>query len=315
MDNNGGWPEWQERFCSYGVYRVNAHKEIETAMNKIAIITDTDSSIPPDVAAKNHIHQVPIVINFGKESYETWKDIDDERLFERIDREGVLPTTAAPSPGKFAAAYQTAFDDGAEQIVCFTVSSGVSATYNAALTAASQFPDREIRVVDTQSLTMGQGFIVLEAARKSDEGADIDEIVAVAEDIRSRTHLYFALPTLKYLAMSGRVGYLAAGMATILNIKPILTVRDGKLDLLEKVRTKGKSWARVVELCEQALGDGKIKQMAMVHVNVPDDARQLETLLRERVACPEESMHVSLGAGLSVHAGAGLVGVTFVTER
>ncbi len=282
---------------------------------RIAIITDTDSSIPPAMAWEHQIQQVPIVVTFGDESFETWKDIDDERLFERIDREGVLPTTAAPSPGKFAAAYQQAIENGAEQIVCFTVSSRVSATYNAALAACDQFSGVDISVVDTLSLTMGQGFIVLEAARRRDRGANKDEIIAAAEDIRSRTHMFFALATLKYLAMSGRVGHLAAGMAALLNIKPILTIRDGKLDMLEKVRTQRKAWARLVKLCEETRGGAEIESMAMVHVKAAPEARSLEALIRESVPCPRESIVVDLSPGLSVHSGAGMAGITFVTAK
>ncbi|MCD6401152.1 MAG: DegV family protein [Anaerolineales bacterium] len=281
---------------------------------KIAIITDTDSSLSPELAAQYQVRQVPIAIHFGNETFETWEDIDDQHLFERIDKEGVIPKTSAPSPGMFVEAYKEAFDNGADEILCFTVSSGVSATYNSAMTAIEQFPDREITVIDTKSLTMGQGFMVLEAAQMRDKDATREEILAAAEAIRDRTHLFFALPTLKYLAMSGRVGQLTAGMATILNIKPILTVRDGKLDMLERVRTKRKSWARVVELCEQTLDGGEIEQMAMIHVNAPNEARELEALIRDKMLCPETSYLLDLTPGLSVHGGNGLAGIAFVVQ-
>jgi len=281
---------------------------------KIAIITDTDSSLSPELAAKYQIRQIPITVHFGEETFETWKDIDDQRLFERIDKKGVIPTTAAPSPGKFAEAFQEAFDDGADEILCFTVSSEVSATFNSAMTAIDQFLNKEITVIDTKSLTMGQGFMVLEAAQMRDKGAMREEILAAAEAVRDRTHLFFALPTLKYLAMSGRVGHLTAGMATILNIKPILTVRDGKLDMLERVRTKNKSWMRVVELCQETLGNHKIEKMAMIHVNASKEARELETLIRRSIPCPEPSLLLDLTPGLSVHGGSGLAGIAFVVQ-
>ena len=117
-------------------------------MSKIAIITDTDSSLPEEVAAQAGIYQVPVTVHFGQESYESNYQINDTRLFERIDREGRLPTTAAPSPGKFVEAYQAAFDAGAEGIVCICVSSQVSATYAAAVTACEEFPNRSV-IVDT----------------------------------------------------------------------------------------------------------------------------------------------------------------------
>jgi DegV family protein with EDD domain len=281
-------------------------------MSAIAIVTDTDASLPAGLADRYGIRQVPIMVHFGEETLKTGEEIDDATLFARVDREGILPTTSAPSPGQFAEAYQAAFDSGAEQIICYCVSGAVSATHGAAVVAKDMFPERGITVVDTRTLTMAQGFMVLAAAEAAEAGAPVDEIVAHAEDVGRRTHLYAALSTLKYLAMSGRVGHLTAGMATLLNVRPILTVRDGKLDLLERVRTRKKAWARTIDLTAEALDGRPAERMAIVHIAVPDEACQFETQLRTSLPCPAEILMAEMTPGLSVHGGAGLVGVVAV---
>lgn len=284
-------------------------------MSKIAIVTDTDASLPLELAKQYEITQVPVVVQFGDESLRAVYDLDDAATFARIDRKGKLPTTSAPSPGDFSQAYKSAFDNGAESVLCLTVSGEISATYAAAVDARNLYPDRDITVVDTRSLSLGQGFMVLAAAKEIAGGSSVDEAVATAMDVGRRNRLFAVLPTLKYLAMSGRVGYLAAGMANLLNVRPILTIRDGKLDLLERIRTQKRSLERVIELCMEAVGNHKIEQMAMVHVNAEQDALQLESQLRKHLNCPEETLYGELTPGLSVHTGAGLIGTAFVVDK
>lgn len=286
-------------------------------MNKISIITDTDASLTPELEQKYNIRQVPITVHFGDEVLETNVDIDDHQLFERIKKEGKLPTTAAPSPGKFAEAYKAAFEeDGADEVICFTVSGEVSATYDAALIAATELmPDKVITVVDTLSLTLGQGFMAITAAEAAANGASAAEAISSAVDIRERNHLFGALATLEYLAMSGRVGQLTATMAGMLNIKPILTIQDGKLEMLERTRTRKKAWARTIALVQETTGEKKIERVNLVHADCMDQAKEFEVLLRENVSCPDEINILPLTAGLSVHTGPGFVGVSFITEQ
>ena len=283
-------------------------------MPSIAIVTDTDSSLPMQIAAEYEIRQVPINVHFGHEVLRTNLDIDDAQLFARVDRENSLPTTSAPTPGQFVAAYEEAFAEGAETVICFCVSSEISATYTAAVTARNILPERDVIVVDSRNVSMGQGLMVLAAAEAARAGASAQEVIARATSASERTSLYAALSTLKYLAMSGRVGHLAAGVANLLNVKPILTLRDGKLDLLEKVRTRRKAWDRVIERTAQALDGQPIERAAIVHADALDDAHLFEKQLRATLPCPETIITAEFTAGLSIHAGAGLVGLATVAR-
>ena len=283
-------------------------------MENIAIITDTDSSIPFDLAARKNIYQVPVTVHFGEESYEAVYAINDADTFGRIDREGKLPTTSAPAPGRFIIAFKNAFEAGAEKIICICVSSAVSATYAAAVTARESFPEAHITVIDSASLSMGQGYMALAAADAASQGASVSEVVALIEDIRNRTHLFTALSTLKYLVMGGRVSNLSAGVATIFDFKPILTIQNGKLDLLERVRTQKKAWERVIELSALKTGEREIEKMCILHVNAPVMAQEFESEIRARMHCPAEILFAEVTPGLSVHSGAGMVGTVFVVK-
>jgi DegV family protein with EDD domain len=277
-----------------------------------AIITDSDASLPVDLAERYGIAQVPITVHFGQEVYRTGIDLDDAQLFARVDRTGKLPTTAAPAPGAFADAFGRAFAAGADAIICLTVSSEVSASFAAANAARELFAGRTIRVVDTRTLTMAQGFMAIAAAEAVQEGASLDRAVLRAQDVGRRTRVYGSLSTLKYLAMGGRVGHIAAGMAALLSVKPILSVRNGKLDLLERVRAQSRAMARVVELAQEAASGKQVERLALVHVNAREQAARLQAQLEEAGLCPEYYVLAELTPGLSVHTGAGMVGVALV---
>jgi DegV family protein with EDD domain len=283
-------------------------------MHKTAIITDTDSSLPVDLAKEYAIKQVPITIHFEDSSYTTGVDIDDRLLFEIIDQKKKLPTTSAPPPSGFASAYEEAFTAGMDSIVCICVSSKISATYNSAVTACEMFPGRDITVIDSMNLSMGQGFMALAAAEAAVQGASRAEVVDRAVKTGQHVHVFAVLSTLKYLAMSGRIGKLAAGMADTLNIKPILTVQDGKLDLLERIRTRKKAIERVLELTRSSVDGKTIERVAFVHAHNLEGAQELQSQLCNVLPCPSSIIMADFTPGLSVHAGAGVVGVVLLTS-
>ncbi len=283
-------------------------------MSKIAFVTDTDSSLSADVARKYGITLIPIPVSFGEDTYITGETIDDTRLFEIIDETGKLPTTAAPSPSAYEKAFREALDAGADQIICICCSSKISAIFNNAQMAASTLPKADITVIDSLQLSLALGFMVLYAVEAAQRGEDKETILKMIEDLRPRIHVYGALPTLKYLAMGGRMGKLAAGVANTLEIKPILTSIDGKLELLEKVRTWKKARNRLIQLAENCTDGKTVQRVGMFHVNNEDGVRTLHKQLSERMPLPEDFLLEEFTAGLSVHTGSGVVGFVFVTD-
>lgn len=282
-------------------------------MSKIQVITDSDSNLPFELAEKNGILLVPITIQFGEESYADNIDIKNPEMFERIDKTGKLPTTAAPSPAAFAKAFTSAFEGGADSIICITVGSKISRTYESALIAVEDFPGKKITVIDSEFLTMGQGYMALTAVEAINGGASHDETVAKVRTLIPRCILYGSLSTLKYLALGGRVSNLAASMANMLNIRPILCMRDGKLDLLEKVRTRKAAMDRLVELLVNAVGDKSVERICIVHVLNEEDAEFLRSKLASKLKLPDVVEFFDFGTGLSVHTGVGLVGCFILT--
>lgn len=280
-------------------------------MSKIQVVTDSDSSISLEMAAKYGIKLVPITIQFGEETFVTNISINDAQLIEKIDRLGKLPTTAAPSPAAFVEVYKEAFEAGADEILCVCVSSRVSSTYESALLASREFPEKKIRVVDSLYMTMGQGFLAIAAAEAIANGADLESAAILAESMIPHLCTFASFATLKYLAMGGRIGNFAASMANALDIRPILTMRDGTLQVLEKVRTRKVAMDRLETVILNSIGTKKVEKAAIFHCNNLEDALILKDRLKEKLALPEETFVVEFTPGLSVHSGAGMIGGVF----
>ena len=280
-------------------------------MQKIQVITDSDSSLPPELAAKYGIKLVPIIIRFGDETYTTNLDIDDPLLFQKINSINKLPSTDAPSSGAFAAAFNEAFVSGAREILCICVGSKVSKTYESAVLATREFPGRRIKVIDSQFMSIGQGFLAITAAEELAKGATLDAIGQKIEAMIPNLHSFASLTTLKYLAMSGRVGKLVAGISSALDIRPLLTMKDGTLQMVDRIRTHDAAMESLVALIIKTVSQKSIQKAAIYHINNLEDARILETKLREKLALPTEIEIVPFTPGLSVHAGEGLIGAAF----
>lgn len=282
-------------------------------MRGIKIVVDSCCDLPKAILERFDIKMVPVNINIGERSYEDGVDMTRENLYRKMVEEGIVPTTSAPAPGKFVEVYRE-LAKRANSILSIHITSKLSAVYQAAVLARSMVPEIDVRVIDSLSASMGTGFLALAAARAIEAGKTMQEILAIIEDIKARMNVFAALSTLKYLRLSGRVGSLQGMLASLLDIKPILTIRDGLAEALGAVRTRGRSLDRLVELAKEAVGEAKPVNVAIVHAYALKEAQQLKERIEAVLKC-KEIFVVEITPALAVHAGPGVVGVISYTEE
>ncbi len=273
---------------------------------KIKIVVDSCCDLPRAIRERFDIRTVPVNIHIGKRSYEDEVGMSREELYRKME-EGIVPTTSQPAPGKFLEIYRE-LAKKASTIFSIHISSKLSGVFQSATLARSMLPEVDIRVIDSLSASMGTGFLALAAARASEAGRTAEEILARVEGIRSRINLFATVSTLKYIRLSGRVGTLGGMLASLLNIKPIITIRDGLVKALGAVRTRARSLDRLVELTREAVGEADPVRIAVIHARAPQDAQQLRERLEAILKC-KEILTVELTPALAVHGGPGAIGV------
>jgi len=215
----------------------------------VAIVTDSASDLPAEVARQAGIAIVPLEVTFGSERFRAGIDLTTEAFWERmLAPSAPFPTTAASAPGDFKAAFEAAFEAGAPAVVCVTIGERLSGTLKSARIAAELLPDREIHVVDSRSASMAEGLLALLGVRLAADGASGADIAAAIEDRAADLDLFVALDTLEYLRRGGRISPAQAAIGGLIQIKPIITVRDGLVETADRVRTRGKARERVREL-------------------------------------------------------------------
>ncbi len=278
----------------------------------IAIVTDSTASVPPELAQQYNIRVIPLKVLFGQESYRDGIDIMPAEFYRRVEENKELPTTSQPSAGEFSALYAELAQEH-DGIVSVHISSQLSGTVGAAQTAAKQ-ASLPVRVVDSLSTAMGLGFAAVEAAKAAQIGGSLDEAARRAEVISQRMHVHLLPRTLNYLKWGGRIGGAASLVATILNIHPVLYVKDGRAEVLEKVRTHKRALHRMVESIVERLepGDGTV-HVAIHHVNNRQDADRVAEIVKIRLN-PEKLIFNDLSLAVGVHVGPGTVGVIAYRE-
>ncbi|MBY8887818.1 DegV family protein [Streptomyces sp. PTM05] len=277
----------------------------------VAIVTDSTAYLPQEALTHHRIVVVPLTVIIGDEALEEGTEVSARSVATALQRRKPV-STSRPNPEEFAAAYRTAAATGAGAIVSLHLSAEFSGTYDAACAAAAG-AEVPVRVVDTGMVAMALGFPVLAAAEAAEAGATVDEVVGAAERRAADTSAYFYVDTLDYLRRGGRIGAAQALLGSALAVKPLLQLADGRIQLLEKVRTASRAVARLEEIVaeragESGPGDAAKVDIAVHHLAAPERAGTLADRLRDRVQGLGE-LHVSeVGAVIGAHTGPGLLG-------
>jgi DegV family protein with EDD domain len=272
----------------------------------VRIVTDSACDLPQAVADELGIEIVPLSIRFGSEEFIDRRDLTTAEFWERSAASPVLPETAAPPPGLFEQAYRKLIAEGATGIVVINLSGGLSATLQCAELAARAVADEiPIEVIDSQSCTLGLGTVVAATARAAQAGASFEELTALAKDLSSRTKVWGALDTLENLKKGGRIGGAKAMLASVLSIKPIVEVRNGKVEEGGKQRTRSKALAFLVEKLKSS---GEVDNLAILQADC-DDVDQFVAMLRPHYA--GDIMIGDIGPVVGSHAGKGTIGLAF----
>lgn len=278
-------------------------------MGSVHVVTDSACDLPPDAIAGRPITVVPLTIRFGGEEFVDRKDLTPQEFWSRVKASPVLPETAAPPPGAFEQAYRDAVAAGAEGIVCITLSGDLSATYESAVLAARNVSDVAVRVVDSKSITMGVGFMVLAAADAAEAGKGVDDVAGAAEDLIPRTYVYGCLDTLDNLKKGGRIGGAQAFLGSLLSIKPIINISTGVVEEESKQRTRAKS---LKYLADKVRAAGEVERIAVMSGAAPDVDQLLDLLVQ--TGFPRDQIVVGeIGAVIGAHGGPGVVGISYVT--
>jgi DegV family protein with EDD domain len=281
-------------------------------MSKIAVVTDSTTYMPPELVKKYNISVAPQVLIWGDETYKDGVDIKSQEFFTRLKTAKVMPTTSQVAVVSFQEIFQDLVDKGHE-VLALLVSSRLSGTVQSAMQARDLMSSarEKVNVVDSQSVAMALGFQVLAVARALEDGASLKDAIALAEKSYQYTGVFFAVDTLEFLHRGGRIGSAQRFLGTMLNMKPILAIQDGRVEGIDRIRTKNKAHDRVLELTTEKVAGRTPVRLATLHANAAEDAKAL--LARaEQALNPVESLFTEVSPTVGTHAGPGTVGLAFM---
>jgi DegV family protein with EDD domain len=278
-----------------------------------AIVTDSAADLPPDVAQRHGIFVVPLLTTFGEETYRVGVDLSAGEFWAKLTAPGsAFPKTAASTPAAFQETYEAAFASGADAVVAIHVASTLSAALKSAHIARDALSDREIHVVDSWSASGGTGLLALAAAEMRDQGRSAGDIAGAIAGLADDLRVYLMVETLEYLHRGGRISGAQATFGEILSVKPIITIGEGKVETVERVRTRGKARERILEL----LATAPLDRVFILHgLSADVDQFTSDLLARLPEPVPDDRVVTSLiGASVGAHLGPGCIGAAVLLK-
>jgi DegV family protein with EDD domain len=274
----------------------------------VHLVCDSTADLDPAFRAAHTVRVVPLKVIFGDHTYEDGVDMTADEFYARLAAPGPFPRTSQPTPAEFEAVFRELGADGGS-IVCTTISADLSGTYASATQARAALPELDIRVIDTRSVAVGHYAAVVEAVRVVEAGGDADQVEAAAAAVRSTERVLFTVETLDFLRRGGRIGGARALLGSVLDIKPILEIRNGVIEPVGRVRTYPRAIDRVVDECRRAAEAWGGADVVVAHADRPRIAAELVERMRPMVS-REPSLTV-VGPVVGCHSGPGAIGVGF----
>jgi DegV family protein with EDD domain len=277
----------------------------------VKIVTDSSCDLPRDVVDEYKISVVPLFINIGNKSYQDGVDISHEQFYQQLPHLTAFPKTSAPGSDVFSRYYDNAFQEGVTGIISIHIAHRLSNTFEVAQIAAREYKQVPVCVFDSGQLTIGVGLLVIEAAKLAARGGSVDQILAMLERKKKVTYSMAALETIDYLKRSGRLSTLQYGIASLLNIKPIMKMHDGIMEL-ERIRTSNHSFERVVNLARSL---SPFEELALIHTNAREKALKLYEHLKDIIPSSKKVMIEEVTPVIGAHVGPGGYGFSLIRQE
>ncbi len=281
-------------------------------MSKIKIITDSTSDIPKEEIERLNITIIPLTVYFGDEAYKDGQDLSSEQFFEKLSGSNIMPTTSQVTPIEFEQIFRAELEQY-ETIICITLSSKASGTYQSAIMAKNTIDKDNIEIIDSMTFSYGYGMAVVKAAEMAQEGRAKEDIIRQINYMLSKLETYFIVDTLEYLQKGGRINMATAIVGNILNIKPILGVKDGLVIPLDKIRGSKRAINKMVKYIKEKDYNLSKQTIAIAHGAMPEKAEQLKEIFKKEFNI-NKIVISEVGSVIGAHAGPGVIGVFLLNE-